>query len=99
MWVKGSWIQRAFWTIQTGGNQLLKVSFDARWPQFNGSSRPVATFIDDVHFSFTGKALTVATRTWRTKAVVVNGKPHPGKLRMDIEVQPLHDTGADAAPQ
>ena len=95
MWVKGSWIRHAYWTIRTSGGRLLKIELDAHHPKFNGSATAQVSVFEDVHFSFDHKTLTVRTPTWRTKAEVTKGWPHWGKLRMNIEVQPLYDTATD----
>ena len=96
MWVQGSWIRRAFWTVRAHDGRLLKIDLNAHHPKFKGSSAPATSKVADVSFAFDGKALTVRTPLWRTRAQVTRGAPHYGHLRMNVEVQPLYDTAADA---
>ena len=62
---------------------------------FNGSTASATRVVDDVHFAFSGKTLTVTNSQWRTRAKVTKGAPHYGLLRMDIECQPLYETVTD----
>lgn len=95
VWVHGSWIRKVYWTIRTSVGRVLHAQLNAHHPKFNGSTSATSSVIDDVHFHFDGKALTVSTPTWRTKAVVTKGKPHYGQLRINIEIQPLYDVASD----
>lgn len=95
LWVHGSWIRQAFWTIRTSHGNLLKVELDARRPMFNGSRATRSVTIDDIHFRFVRTGLTVTSRTWRTKATATRGSPHYGVARINIEIQPLHDVEVD----
>jgi len=96
LWVAGSWIRHAFWTIRSAAGKLIKVHFDSSKPMFNGSKLPCVSLVDDVRFSFDGKAvLKVTTPTWRTAAKITKGAPHYHQLRMDISIQPRYNVGAD----
>jgi hypothetical protein len=95
MWVQGSWIRHAYWTIQTCQGKLLKLGFDAHNPSFNGTTKRLDMDIDDVHFKYRQKVhLVVATPQWRIGATVTKGAPHWGTLRMDITIQPTYDIAA-----
>eukprot|EP00966_Prymnesium_polylepis_P111038 2568526-Prymnesium_polylepis.1 len=52
--------------------------------------------VDGVHFSFTGKSLSVTAAQWRTRATVTSAAPHRGQPRMDVHIQPLYDTTTDS---
>eukprot|EP00966_Prymnesium_polylepis_P027168 628365-Prymnesium_polylepis.1 len=47
MWVRGSWIRHAYWTIRTSGSRLLTVELDAHQPKFNGSAAARLSVVDD----------------------------------------------------
>ena len=51
---------------------------------FRGQSKR----IDDVLVSRSMQRVTVTTPRWRTTAAVNKGRPHPGILRMAVEIQP-----------
>eukprot|EP00966_Prymnesium_polylepis_P003020 69060-Prymnesium_polylepis.1 len=94
MWVRGSWIRHAYWTIRTSRGRLVHVRLDAEAPSFNGSRAMRTTFVDDVRFSFRPNVLTVRTPRWNTHAQVMRGAPHYGQLRVDITIQPLYNVVA-----
>mmetsp|Transcript_20134 Transcript_20134/g.44944 ORF Transcript_20134/g.44944 Transcript_20134/m.44944 type:complete len:239 (-) Transcript_20134:671-1387(-) len=87
--VRGSLMRHAYWTVKTDRGQLLAAHLDARHPAFNGSTAARKAFVDDVRFTFDGKALTVATSAWSAKAKVTRGGPHWGLLRLRVEVRAL----------
>lgn len=95
LWVHGSWIRHAYWTIWTTHHRLVHVTFDGTRVHLNGSVVPASHAVDDVDLSFTAKgpakALTITNRLWRTRVEATKGAPHWGKLRMSVQVQPLYD--------
>jgi len=90
--IQGSWMKDAFWVVRTRANRLLRVAFHAADPAhyvINNATRSAATVEGDVRISLQQRTLTLTTATWTTRATAQRGRPHPGKIRMDIMVQPL----------
>jgi len=50
---------------------------------------------ENVHVSLRRKTLTVATGQWLTTSSSTVGLPHPGKLRMNLEVKPTYAVDYD----
>ena len=100
VWVRGSWIRHAYWTIRTNHGRLVKVQFDAHAPTLNGSAVPAQAAVDDVRLSYSSrgpiKTLIVVTRHWWTSVKASRGAPHWGTLRMSVDMQPLYDVTRDA---
>ena len=103
LWVHGSWMRQLFWTIRTRGGRLLQTQLDSRRPTLNGSAVTRTVIIEDIRFAFkaghghgTLAVLTVTTAAWRTRAEVTKGAPHRGHLRINVQLQPLHDIATDA---
>jgi hypothetical protein len=49
---------------------------------------PFAT--ENIRVGLSGKTLTVANGQWLTSSRATVGAPHPGKLRVNVEIQPTH---------
>lgn len=95
LWVHGSWIRHVYWVMRTSLGHLLHIHLNAHHPSFNGSKASSTVIIDGIRISFNRKVIEVRTPTWRTTAMVTRGMPHPGHLRINVEIQPLHDVGLD----
>lgn len=102
LWVQGSWIRRAFWTITTSSGRLTHTEIDARRPSLNGSTKARVSVVEDIQYAFEGNRghgkvarLSIITPTWRTWADVTKGSPHWGQLRIDVYMQPLYDVASD----
>lgn len=95
LWVHGSWVRQAYWTLLTSRGRILHVHLNASHPMFNGSTSPSRTTVDDVYFHFRRNSLTVTTPTWRTTAEVTTAKPHRGHSRINVYIQPLYDVASD----
>jgi len=100
MLVRGSWIRHAFWVVRTRIGDRVRIGFHASDPKtflvYRGSDDTGVTFgegqpftLHDVRITLARKTLVVETSTWTTRATVNTGRPHPGKKRMDVRIQPL----------
>ena len=96
LFVQGSWIRHAYWTLHTARGRLLKVDFSAHEPTFNGSRHPKTVSIDDVTVRFDGHEMVIVAAGWRTRAKATRGAPHWGLPRLDIVVQPLYNVARSA---
>lgn len=107
VWLHGSWIRHAYWTVRTSSGRIINVYLNASMTIANGeasiTSRPIVNGaimgstkkIDDMQLQYRRNVLTVTTPLWKTRAQVTRGKPHHGVLRINLQIQPLYDAASD----
>ena len=103
--VIGSWARACYWVVRTATGGRLRIAFEASSPHslvVTGDSGnvsvvrgPSSASFEGVQISILGKEAAVSAYGWRMRAESTIAYPHPNKVRLNLRLQPTHNTQRD----